>query len=708
MTQRPDRFAGRLHTPPAAADTQPIDLAAILATLWRGRLHIAAVAVAALLLAAIFAWQIATPRYRATAVVMLESRQAEVVGLDSVLGGLSGETPVINTEAEVLRGRGLIGQVVDRLALTDDAEFNAALRPAGGLATALRGVLGGGAAPAPGAARQRDATVSALLERLRVRNLPMSLVFQITVETTDPEKSARIADTIAQTYIEDQLRVKFAATEEATAWLSARVGELQADLETAEAAARAFRGRTDLIDAQTLAALEGQLKDTRERQTATTARALALANRAALLAAAQGRAAQAAAAGDALMTRLAAEAETSAAAATEFDGRLGALITQTAAEHARTEAQAFSLATAITELDAQIVRQSRELIELNRLSREADASRLIHEHFQARLKETAVQQGIHKADSRILSLAVAPEAPSAPRKTLILALAAVVGVIAGVALVLLREARASGLRSVRDLEALTGRTVLGQVPLIPEPGRARALAWLAEHPTSAAAEAVRNLRTSILLSDIDSTPQVIVLSSSVPAEGKTTLTLALAQNLTAMGKRVLVVEGDIRRRVFGQYFRIRGDLGLIAVLSGAARLADAVHTEAGLGDILIGEPTKTNAADLFSSDAFGAFIRDARTVYDVVLIDTPPVLVVPDARVIGQLADAIVFVVQWDKTSRGQVEEALRMFDTVNLRVAGLVLTQVSPEGMRRYGHGDRYGAYAAYGNAYYAPEYRP
>jgi len=119
-------------------------------------------------------------------------------------------------------------------------------------------------------------------------------------------------------------------------------------------------------------------------------------------------------------------------------------------------------------------------------------------------------------------------------------------------------------------------------------------------------------------------------------------------------------------------------------------------------DVLVGEKTKVNAADVFSSEKFKNFIEIVRGSYDFVIIDTPPVLVVPDARVIGQHCDAIMYTVKWDSTSKAQVRAALSELKGVNLDVAGLVLSQIDAKGMKRYGYGDRGGAYAAYGGGYY------
>ncbi|KIN60107.1 Succinoglycan biosynthesis transport protein exoP [Sulfitobacter noctilucae] len=335
---------------------------------------------------------------------------------------------------------------------------------------------------------------------------------------------------------------------------------------------------------------------------------------------------------------------------------------------------------------------------MQQLQRESEASRLIVEFFLSRLKETSVQEGIQQADSRVLSRAVVPNLPSAPRKSLILALSMMLGLMFGAGYVLVREFAQTTFRDASKLEGRTGYTVIGQVPTIPAQRRKNVLKYLVDKPTSAAAEAIRNLRTSVLLSNLDRRPQVIMSTSSIPQEGKTTQSLALTQNLTGLGKRVLLIEGDIRRRVFSQYFDVPGDVGLLSVLSGDRALSEATIFVDDLGaDVLVGEKAKTNAADIFSSDRFTDFLTEAREIYDCIIINTPPVLAVPDARIIGQAVDAIVYTVKWDSTTHRQVREGLRSFEDVNIKVSGLVLSQINARQMKRYGYGDSYGAYSAY-----------
>ena len=197
---------------------------------------------------------------------------------------------------------------------------------------------------------------------------------------------------------------------------------------------------------------------------------------------------------------------------------------------------------------------------------------------------------------------------------------------------------------------------------------------------------------------------VTAINPTPAGEGKTTNSLAIAHNLTGMGKKVLLVEGDIRRRTLTQYFDDLPQRGLVSVLSGETPLDEAITHPDNFGcDMLVGEKTSANAADLFTSDRFRDLITDLRSQYDAVIIDTPPVLIVPDARIIAMQADAVLFTVKWDSTSRAQVLEGLRLFRQTDQKVTGLVLSQINPKGMRRYGYGGKYGAYSSYGSRYYS-----
>ncbi|WP_136444015.1 polysaccharide biosynthesis tyrosine autokinase [Pacificoceanicola onchidii] len=693
-----------------AQDERVIDIRALLQVLWRGKLIILIAVVAAILIGGYYAYAVATPLYRSTAVVMLNNRDQEVLNLDSVMGGLSRDSSVVNTEVEVLRSRDLLGKVVDGMGLMEDPEFNTTLRPPGQVAqikTFVKDLLGMTAAPKQVSEERanqfrRQVTIDTLRRAVSVRTVPDSLVFEVTITSEDGRKAARMADTLVDTYIRNQLEVKFDATEQATGWLTERVTELQAELEAAESRAKAFSTGTDLISPEALAATERQLKDLRDRIEDTGLRRAAAVEKQAALAAARTPEEQVAASGDsqlrAMLPRI-----TQPAIAQAFEDRLAATRLRAAQDVTRIDNQMAALEASKAEFEARIEKQNEDLIALQQLTREAEASRLLYEHFLARLKETSAQQGIQQADSRMLSQAVIPVLPASPQKSRILMLSAFLGLLVGSLLVLLREAANDSFRSASMLERFSGYSVLGEVPRIPARRRKAVLTYLAEKPSSAAAESIRNLRTSVLLSNLDNPPQVLLVCSSIPGEGKTTVSMALAQNLAGMGKRVLLIEGDVRRRMLSAYFNIEKPKGLIGVLTEQHSLEEAVVTDEAIGiDVLFGEESRINAADVFASDKFAALLDEARGVYDQIIIDTPPVLVVPDARIVAQQVDGVIFVVKWDSTSKTLVSEALDMFESVNRPVSGLVLNSVSPRGMKRYGYGGKYSAYGRYGAGYH------
>ena len=707
----------------ARAAEDVIDIGALVGTIRRGSWRVVFWTILAVFLGGVYAFVLATPVFRATTSVVLETRESQVVNFDSVIGGLRTDSSAVNTEVEILKGRLLMGRVVDALGLTDDPEFNGALRPP----TLMAGLIGGATdqiksllsvAPdpvetvSPEALRER--IISALIDQVSVSNTPLSLVFTITVESEGARKAASIADMIGNLYIDDQIAVKYEATQQATEWLAQRVTELKVELETAESRVKEFRSGTEVVDPTALEQADQQMAALRARLAEQEALRDSSAARVDSLGAATSLQEKQALAADPTFTRLVQNRDTAddpAAADAAIARRYDDIKSVATLDVQRAEAQIVSLTQSRAALQDTISRQSDALSQFQQLTREADSVRLIYEYFLNRLQETSVQQGLQQADSRVLSPAVVPERPASPQKPRILAISAVLGFMAGVGFVFLRETRAKGFRSGRDLERTTGYPVMGQIPIIRGRGHRAVLSYLASKPTSSAAEAIRNLRTSVLLSNIDDPPRVIMTTSALPSEGKTTAALALIQNLVGMKRKVLLIEGDLRRRAVSRMAsegaprsaRPVMQPGLLAVLTGDKTLQEVIVKDDLLGvDVLMGEPSDTNAADVFSSDSFARLLTVVREMYDVIIIDTPPVLLVPDARVIAQHADAILFIVRWNWTTVGQVRDGLRMFESVNRKVSGLVLSQINTRQLRKYGDSDTYGVYAPYAKSYY------
>lgn len=692
-----------------------VDISAILNVIWRRKFLISLISLVFIIIGGYYAYRVAVPKYRSSTVVILDAKMNAFNDIQSVVGGLTGDSEEVNTEVEVLRSRRLIGKVVDRLNLIEDPEFNADLRPAGYIdqAKALVKNMLGLNASSPEHSEEirqqitRDRVIQSLLNNVNIRNVPSSLVFQITVETQSALKSAKIADTIADLYILDQLTVKFEETEKATTWLTERVAQLQLELETAESAVSEFSSSIDLVSVEVLRAQEVQLKELRERIAETEAQITADSDR---IAAAQSTGTDAATLatlfGDAQLLSLQPRLDTDTGAKAQFDARIALLTASLQEATLRRTSQLDALRTSEVKLTRQLGSQSEDLIRLQQLRREAEAVRLLYEYFLSRLKEISAQQGTQQADSRVLSPAVIPTYPASPNKPIILIVSLFLGGLVGVGLVLAHESRQNVFRSARELEQKFGYSVLGQIPMAPWRNRSRVLQYMTSNTTSALAEGFRDLRTSITMLNAESPPQVVMNTSALPAEGKTTNSVGIAHYMANGDQKVLLMEGDFRRRTLDSYFtEMPKEHGVVSVINGLAELDDVLYfdEQANVWVLPGGKNQKMNAADVLTSESFKDLIQSLRDRFDVIIIDSPPVLAVPDARILSKLVDMTLFTIKWDSTSEYQVEEALRIFRTSGQRISGFVLGQIDMRRLQSYGKYGQYSAYTNYSGEYYS-----
>ena len=375
MTHASQDLPGRITTP-VDTSANEIDLGKIFGVLWRGKLWIALVTCIAIAIGTYYVIAVATPMYTTRAAVALESRQEQVVDIESVVSGLPGDQAAINTELEVLRSRRLIEKVVIDLGLVQDPEFNATLREPSGLS--LGGILDWVRQAILGPATEddtlsdqalTDAVVDTLLANVSVSNVRQSYVFRISVVSEDPAKAAQIANRLAELYIEDQIVLKFEKTVQATEWLTERVAELQMELETAENRLKEFGSNTDLISPEGLIALNRQLKDLRDRQSDMSATARAATERVQQLVAAQQtndieRMITVADSRD--LDRL--RTSDGASQPTEaFRSRYNAILARAELEQDRSEAQLAAIEMSIDEISQSITTQSDELVQLQQL-----------------------------------------------------------------------------------------------------------------------------------------------------------------------------------------------------------------------------------------------------------------------------------------------------------------------------------------------------
>jgi polysaccharide biosynthesis transport protein len=737
-----------------------IDLRALLFKVWRGK-WVLVLSMLVLGIGAYLSVSQLEPTYRATTKVMYEPNHSNVINLDQVVVGADFRTDGLTNQLEILRSANLVERVVRLEELDRDPEFNPRLRdPEPSLMDSVRSLLSvppvvtetlqelGLLAPPPPPApppdpeivadRERQTVNRIVLSRLELQPVLNSRVIDISFLSGNPDTATRVANRFAEQYIVDQLEARLEATRAATDWLSVRVEELEDRVQVAEDAVERARaelageaGATLEITREQLQALNAALSTT--RNAASTARstyerldaavregrdfgAIAEFRESELIRNFRNREVE--------LTRrratLVATVPETHPALREVEAQLEDVRESIDAEAARVIAaaraawesqqeQLLRLEAEVRELEAKALEQSRQEVTLRQLEREAQARRALYENFLARLNEVSEQEQLHTADARILAAAERPlgPVPQGTRLTLMVAIAA--GLIVGLGIIFVREVLNNTYRSAQQLEAVTGEPVLGSIPGIGWRVRRRdVLKFFKANPKSSLAESVRSLRTSVLFSNVDNPPQVVMFTSSVPREGKSTTSMLMAMTSRQMGKSAIIVDCDLRLPALARLLNADdGQPGLLSVIAGTATLDEAIFRDAETGlDVLMTKPSEPrsalNAADVLASNRFRDLIQHLKESYDLVILDTPPAVVVADARILAPLADAVIFVVRWNHTPRGAVLDGFKELQAVNAPIAGMALTLVNEAQISQYDEGG-YGYNRAKYKEYYA-----
>lgn len=705
-------------------DADAFSLANLIQTVWDNRWLLVATTAIAL---GVSAWQLKneTRLYTTAARVVLETERDNVVNIESVVPQRQITFHGLNTEIQVLRASELMERVVAALSLEEDPEFNPALRAPEPWKAAigyerLRAMIGLDPEPRPvppPAERARKIAAGILTSKVAISILKDTFIFNIKVTTEEPQKSATIANTIGELYVASQREMKFVAMDAAMTWLGTRVVELKAELEAAEAAIENFSSRTTLFGEETLTINQQRLKGMRMRAREAIDAAVTLSSRVDLLASLRSaldftilaemvdepRVAEAAG-------KLALAQERDSIAADDprldrFDAIFEPWLGGLRSGATRWQRQVESASRSVKDLETLVDAQSSDLVALRQMEREAEATSLIYGSFLGRLKEITVQLGIQQADSRILSRAGVRDAPSHPNVPQELGKNGSIGLLVGFFLIFARNALRRSVLTPEDLEAVAGYSVLGVIPDYRGRQPSKLLDRFVEQPNSGFAEAVRDLRTSIQLSNIDAAPKVIAITSSVSEEGKSILASTLALSNAMAGKKVLLIDSDLRRKVLHRYFLVDAKLGLVSLLSGETTFEETVHHDKRTGlDFLFGDGKKVTPVDFFGSQQFCDLISEMRDRYDLIFLDTPPALAVSDARVIAQQADVVIYAVRWNSTTRRMIRTGLESLRQANVHAIGLVLNKVDPKRMDLYGYyGYGYGAGSGNLQKYYS-----
>ncbi len=700
-----------------------ITLRELITRIWRGRVIIATTTLVSLVVTVGLVTQL-TPKYRATASVMFAIEKANVIDLQQILTDPEFSKDTLQNEVEVLQSTSLMERVVNELKLRNDPEF--ALVDAPGLIAQMRQWIPGldrlsqmiraafpTEPPQPLEEQEQDRrelldVIDQLRAGLVLQPITGTRVIEISYSASRPRTAAKIVNTIADQYIVDQLVGKMQTTRSAVQWLSGRVDDARGKVQQSEEAVETLRaklsesaGQSLELTEQQLGALNAALSSARANTAQIEAHydrlSNALAGTVDMAAITEFRDSalirEYRATESELMSRLEALSQNHPARPSletqlrevreKIRGEAAGMVAAMGIDLAAARAQVESLAESVRRLETKGLGQSRDEVQLHQLEREAEANRQIYETMLNRLKETSEQVDLQEANARVLSPAEIPRAPENSRKKLIVAMAGIMGLLTGIGVTFLREHLNDTFRTSRVAASVTHLPVLATIPSV-GPGRRRGdvIRQLREAPNSTFSEAIRNLRTSILASGTRP-PKVVLFTSSVPGEGKSTTAVLTALASRQMGKTSIILDCDLRQPATHQ--TIRADPmtpGLVCVLKGAATLEEAIQVQADTGLHLLksrrGLEAEENAGDLLASDELRGVIEKLSGLYDMVILDTPPTLVVSDARILSAVAEAVVYVVRWNKTEREAVLEGLRGLAAVNAPLIGTALTLVN------------------------------
>ncbi|WP_394155131.1 GumC family protein [Loktanella salsilacus] len=711
----------------ATAGPDAIDLASIAGALRRGRwLILGCIVVAGLI--AVQVLRTSKPVYFSNVEILLDTRQERIVGVEQIVSDLNVSNSTVAGEVAVLQSNLLLGRVVDQLDLVNNPAFDpylveepgVAARMVDGVKTQLAqfGLLQNVPEPMPDAAGDTSGTLSAqdarnlviwqLRRNLSIFQSGISYVITVSMSAHDPALAARIANAVADQYIEDQLAGKLLATQRAIDWLDNRLVELEGALRTAEDAVVEFRalqirdqgGNVQGV-AQQLSQLNAAVVDARNERAAAEAR-LTQAQR---LLNENGPEAAAAALNTPRLTSLDTEMA-------DLERRRAQLATRMGPQHPDMLAvdlalndlkrdRVAAIDTGIKELESALAQArarqnavsddikgtlqrqldlSRTSVRLSQLERSASATRQVYESFLNRFQETTQQLEFQRPDARIITEAQPPLSPARPRKKLIIVVALFLGGILGVATCFAKEAMDRSIRQPKQLERLTGTKVLASLPRLAAPGPLRNLLYRKRHQHDALIydEGLRVLRYTLTNpASRRPPPKVVMLTGADWNVGCSVTAQGLAQVLSAIGQDVVIVESNFRRPKQAELWGVKDtDTTLNSYLAGDVDLAQvfARHVEKRVW-VVTAARTTGNAADLLSGDRFRVLIEGLSAQFDTVILDAPPAMGVADTTILADVADAVVVVARSGRTRGDAVVSAMQLIGASGAPVLGTVLT---------------------------------
>ena len=666
------------------------------------------------------------PVYEARVSVEVEGEAPEVQSISNFYRGTPSDEAFLRTQVKVLESDSLAWQTIQQLGIDQSAEFSP---PRGGKPVSPAIV--------------QISLINAFRDHLRVEWVRNSRMLEVSFEARDPRLAAAVANALVSNYAEYNFRKRYDATRQASGWMEQQLDELKAKVEKSQQAMVDYERQNAIVNINDKQSVEEQ-RLAQLSNDYTNAQNVRLDKESLFELASSNEAEAAVLMQSEVLGRLEEKYAELKAQLVDASGQYGPNYPKVVRlQDQVNEIQGFIererkriagrvrndytaamgreklLAAALAREKEAVGRLNQVLIQHNLLKREFETTQQLYENLLQHLKDATVSAGLRATNIHVVDPALPPAAPIRPKKTQNIAMGLLGGLALGVMLALIADVLDNSVKSVEDIERLTGMPTLAVIPLAAS-DRARR-AWrkgagekaassttpvglaVLKHPASPLAESYRALRTSVLLSTPGHPPQVILITSSQPNEGKSCTCLNLALTLAQRGGRVVIIDGDLRKPGVASVLGLANGKGLSSILTGAHGLEEALQQLDALPGlwVLPGGPRPPNPADLLSSVSMKEVLAELRGRFDHVVIDSPPVLLVTDATILTPLVDGIMLVVESGMTVRGAIQRTHKILENAGGKVLGVVLNKLDA---RRNGY---YGSYypSAYGKYYLTDE---
>jgi len=716
-------------------DDDFIDLGWLLRAVLRYKWGILGLAFAVTVLTGLFVLTM-EPVYSASASIVLESRQANVVNVEEVYSVDTYDYNYTQTQYEILKSRNLAERVVRRLRLHQHPAYlpneKEREKPWYNIDLTRLWPASEKEPPLQLSQAERDEQAiqlitGAIAGGLKVSPVEYSYVVYLSYESTDRKLAAEIVNAIAEEFINSNLENRLSGTLQATDWLDTRLADLKENLRLSEQALQGFRDREGLVDIEGVTGLGGsELQALSQRLGEARKTRIEAQN---IKEDVQG---MSDASTEELMTipavlqhQLIRDLKREQSAAERKVAELGK---RYGPKHPKMIAARSDLSTANDDLAAEVrkvvsgisreyevaLRNEQQLqsgwearksemqdfnrveFQLQELQREVETNRKLYDIFFTRIKSVSETGGFERPHARIVDRALTPTSPVKPNKQLSVMLAFILGVLLGCGIAILLDILDNTVKSPDDVQDKLGSPLLGTLPK-QKVGSNGEFEQFWQNSQSHYAEAIRTIRTGVVLSGLDKPAKIIVVTSSMPGEGKSTVALNLGAALAQM-ENTLVIGADLRRPSLAKKCGLAANhSGLSHFVSGAAGLDECLeHLEELNMHVMPAGIIPPNPLEMIGSKKFAQALQSLSERFDRIVIDSAPVHAVSDALILASLAESVIYVVKADSTSATQVQKGIASIVASNEPLTGVVLNQFDVNKTGSY-YGSKYYRYHEY-----------